>query len=136
MISHVFVGVSDFSSAYDFYSDIMQVLGLTLKFNDPEKSWAGWVAPDMPRPLFAIGKPFNGEKASAGNGQMIALLAPSRAIVDAVYAKALSNGATCDGPPGLRPHYHPDYYGAYFFDLDGNKLCICCHDACPFSSKR
>ena len=36
-------------------------------------------------------------------------------------------GSVCEGPPGLRPHYHANYYGAYFRDLDGNKLCVCCH---------
>jgi catechol 2,3-dioxygenase-like lactoylglutathione lyase family enzyme len=43
-------------------------------------------------------------------------------------AKAIGNGAQSEGEPGLRPHYHADYYGAYFRDPDGNKLCICCHD--------
>ena len=55
-------------------------------------------------------------------------LAPSRAAVDKTYATALEHGATDEGAPGLRPHYHPNYYGAYFRDLDGNKLCMCCHD--------
>ena len=39
----------------------------------------------------------------------------------------LALGAVCEGPPGLRPQYHANYYGAYFRDLDGNKLCVCCH---------
>jgi putative acetyltransferase len=59
---------------------------------------------------------------------MIALLAASREAVAACHAVALANGGTCEGPPGLRPQYHPDYYGAYFRDPDGNKLCVCCHD--------
>ena len=60
-----------------------------------------------------------------------ALLASSREQVDQAHAAALAHGGTCDGPPGLRPHYHPNYYGAYFRDPDGNKLCVCCHDAVP-----
>ena len=51
----------------------------------------------------------------------------SRAQVDRSYQVALALGAVCEGPPGLRPHYHANYYGAYFRDLDGNKLCVCCH---------
>ena len=44
-----------------------------------------------------------------------------------VHALALAHGGTCDGPPGLRPEYHAHYYGAYFRDPDGNKLCVACH---------
>lgn len=58
---------------------------------------------------------------------MIALLASDRAMVRRVYAKAIQLGANCEGVPGLRPQYHADYYGAYFRDPDGNKLCVCCH---------
>ena len=58
---------------------------------------------------------------------MVALLAPSRAAVNAFYDACLANGGTDEGAPGLRPHYHPDYYGAYVRDPDGNKLCACCH---------
>ncbi|AAU45694.1 hypothetical protein D8O27_29525 [Burkholderia mallei] len=59
---------------------------------------------------------------------MTAFLAADRATVDRVYALALRAGGASEGAPGLRPHYHPDYYGAYFRDLDGNKLCVCCHE--------
>ena len=54
---------------------------------------------------------------------------PTRTAVDKAYAAALRNGGSCEGAPGLRLEYHPDYYGAYFRDADGNKLCVCCHDA-------
>ncbi|MGI4855808.1 MAG: VOC family protein [Janthinobacterium lividum] len=128
MLSHVFVGVNDFDRAMEFYSALMRELGLSLKFCEREKPWAGWVAEDTPRPLFLIGRPYDGEPAGSGNGQMIALLAPDRKTVDRSYACALANGGRCEGPPGLRPAYHPDYYGAYFRDPDGNKLCVCCHD--------
>ena len=49
------------------------------------------------------------------------------AAVDQAHALAIQTGGTDAGPPGLRPHYHPDYYGAYFHDPDGNKICVCCH---------
>lgn len=128
VISHIFLGVSDFNRALSFYGSVMDELGLALKFSDPEKPWAAWSSPNAPRPLLLIGAPYDGLAASPGNGNMVALLAPTRAAVDRAHAAALANGGTCDGPPGLRLNYHPDYYGAYFRDPDGNKLCVCCHD--------
>jgi catechol 2,3-dioxygenase-like lactoylglutathione lyase family enzyme len=128
VISHVFVGITDFERALAFYSPLMEVLGLERKFADPAKPWAGWVAPDKPRPLFVIARPFDGQPHQAGNGQMTSLLATSRVHVDQAHAAALGHGGVCEGPPGLRPHYHASYYGAYFRDPDGNKLCVCCHD--------
>jgi catechol 2,3-dioxygenase-like lactoylglutathione lyase family enzyme len=128
MISHVFIGITDFERALAFYSPLMAELGLVRKFADPDKHWAGWMAPDKPRPLFVIGRPFDGAPHDAGNGQMTALLAASRAQVDQAHAAALAHGARCEGAPGLRPHYHPNFYGAYLRDPDGNKLCVCCHD--------
>jgi lactoylglutathione lyase len=59
---------------------------------------------------------------------MIAFLASTRAQVQQIHALAIQNGGTCEGQPGLRPEYHANYYGAYFRDPDGNKLCIACHN--------
>jgi catechol 2,3-dioxygenase-like lactoylglutathione lyase family enzyme len=129
VLSHVFVGITDFPRALAFYTGIMTTLGLELKFSDPEIPWAGWKQPTTDRPLLLIGHAYNGEPANPGNGQMIALLAKSRDIVGRSHAAALANGGKCEGPPGLRPHYHPNYYGAYFRDPDGNKLCVCCHQS-------
>jgi catechol 2,3-dioxygenase-like lactoylglutathione lyase family enzyme len=129
LISHVFIGVNNFVSAFDFYSGVMAELDLQLKFCDLKKPWAAWSARSAPRPLFIIGRPFNGAPADAGNGPMVALMATSEAMVDRVYVRALALGATCEGPPGLRPEYHDGYYGAYFRDEELNKLCICLHDA-------
>jgi catechol 2,3-dioxygenase-like lactoylglutathione lyase family enzyme len=128
MLSHVHIGISDFERSYSFYEGVMQELGYPLQFCEPEKSWAGWKPLNASRPLFLIGRPYDGKAATAGNGQMIALLALTRGVVDKAYQKAIELGGTCDGPPGLRPQYHRDYYGAYFRDPDGNKLCLCCHD--------
>jgi catechol 2,3-dioxygenase-like lactoylglutathione lyase family enzyme len=126
MLSHTTVGVSNLERALQFYSPLMEALGLTLKFSEPE--WAGWRSPYAERPLFIVGRPFDGQAASVGNGQMIALLASSRALVDRCHALALEHGGRDEGLPGLRPAYHSDYYGAYVRDPDGNKLCICCHE--------
>lgn len=127
MLSHICIGTNDFPRAYGFYSALMHELGLVQKFHDPQHPWAGWMAPEVPRPLFVLGAPHNGLPAGPGNGQMTALLASSRAQVDRCYQAALAQGAVCEGAPGLRLHYHDNYYGAYFRDLDGNKLCVCCH---------
>jgi catechol 2,3-dioxygenase-like lactoylglutathione lyase family enzyme len=65
---------------------------------------------------------------------MVAFLAESRAVVERAYAVALANGGISEGAPGLRPEYHEHYYGAYFRDPDGNKLCVACHS--PPAAKR
>jgi catechol 2,3-dioxygenase-like lactoylglutathione lyase family enzyme len=128
MLSHVYVGITDFERAFGFYSALMDTLSLKLKFRDEQTGWAGWMAADRPRPLFVISRPYDSNPASVGNGQMLALLAPDRATVDRAHAVSLAQGGSCEGPPGLRPQYHEHYYGAYFRDPDGNKLCVCCHD--------
>ncbi|MGA0610496.1 VOC family protein [Caldimonas sp. KR1-144] len=127
MFSHVFVGVTDFDRALAFYSALMACLGIEPRFCERQRPWAGWQSAGGARPLFLIGTPFNGQPHAPGNGQMTAFLAADRAMVDRAYAVALANGAASEGPPGLRPEYHADYYGAYFRDPDGNKLCVACH---------
>jgi catechol 2,3-dioxygenase-like lactoylglutathione lyase family enzyme len=126
MLSHTHVGVNDFDRAFDFYSKIMGALGCPLKFLEPERPWAGWKPPDADRPLLVMGKPENGAPAMPGNGQMVVLLAPSREAVDCCYGVAIAAGARPEGQPGLRPQYHPSFYGAYFRDPEGNKICVCC----------
>lgn len=126
MLSHTTLGVSDVAAARRFYEPVLESLGLVLKFADD--TWAGWKHPVADRPLFIVMRPFDGGQASSGNGQMVALLAPTRAHVDARHALALQHGGRDEGGPGLRPQYHANYYGAYFRDPDGNKLCVCCHD--------
>jgi catechol 2,3-dioxygenase-like lactoylglutathione lyase family enzyme len=128
MLSHVYIGVTDFQRAFSFYSHVMEELSFVLKFSEPANFWAGWMQPSMPRPLVLVGRPYDGKPANPGNGQMIALLAPNRNAVDRCYATAIACGGTDEGGPALRAHYHPDYYGAYFRDPDGNKLCACCHE--------
>ncbi len=131
MLSHVHLGIGDFERAFAFYSGVMDELGFVLKFGEPDKRWAAWMRPGAERPLFLIGRPHEGGAADPGNGQMVALLAPNREAVDRCYERAIRDGARCEGKPDLRPQYHADYYGAYFRDPDGNKLCVCCHDAVP-----
>lgn len=127
MFSHVCIGTRDFDLALAFYRPLMTLLGVTERFCDPTRPWAGWQTTPGPRPLLLLTAPFEGEHAP-GNGQMVALLAPTRAQVDAAHALALAHGGRCEGPPGVRPQYHAHYYGAYFRDPDGNKLCVACHE--------
>ena len=65
--------------------------------------------------------------AEQGRHVRAAYDASSRAVLDAFHRAALAAGASDEGAPGLRPHYHPDYYGAYMRDLDGHKICCVCH---------
>ncbi|MDO9235836.1 MAG: VOC family protein [Aquabacterium sp.] len=128
MFSHVFVGVSDFDRALTFYRPLMASLGISPRFCEPERPWAGWQSSPTPRPLFIIAKPFNQQIPTPGNGVMVAFMAKSRNQVRTAHAAALTNGGTCEGKPDLRPEYHPHYYGAYFRDPDGNKLAVACHE--------
>ena len=113
-------GTCDLARATAFYDEIAALLGATRVIERPElvayKGAEGG--------MFLIGLPFAGE-ASAGNGTQLGLAAASRAMVDAVHAKAMELGGTCEGPPGLRgPEGASAYYAAYFRDLDGNKLMV------------
>jgi len=127
VFSHIFIGVSDFERALAFYRALMPVLGIEERFCDLARPWAGWQSHPDPRPLFVIGRPHDGQAHAAGNGQMVAFLADSRDAVVRAYEVALKNGATSEGAPGLRPEYHAHYFGAYFRDTEGNKLCVACH---------
>ena len=129
MFSHIHLGVADFERAVAFYAPIMAALGLKQRFADPVKGWAAWNPSTGGRPLFIIGKPYDGAGHDAGNGQMVAFMANTRAVVEQAHALALAHGGKDEGQPGLRPHYHANYYGAYFRDPDGNKVCVVCHDA-------
>jgi len=128
MFSHVFVSVTDFDRALRFYTPVMQSLGIEGRFCDRTKPWAGWHSTGRSRPFFVICSPYDGKPHHPGNGQMVAFAAATRATVRTVYDTALAYGGTSEGAPGLRPEYHANYYGAYFRDPDGNKLCVACHE--------
>jgi catechol 2,3-dioxygenase-like lactoylglutathione lyase family enzyme len=131
VFSHIFFSVSNFEQAFIFYSKIMESLNVELRFYDPEKPWAGWHSAGGQRPLFVICKPYDGQPHHPGNGQMVAFSATDRHMVDLVYKTALSLGGSCEGLPGLRCEYHDSFYGAYFRDPDGNKICVVCHTPDP-----
>ena len=131
MFSHIFTSVTDFERALAFYTPLMKSLGLEQRFCDLARPWAGWHSAGGTRPFFVICKPHNAQPHDAGNGQMVAFSASDRATVHSAHQAALAHGGTCEGPPGLRPQYHANYYGAYVRDPDGNKLCVVCHEAAP-----
>jgi lactoylglutathione lyase len=127
VFSHIFIGVGDFDRALGFYTALADVLGVELRFIDRERPWAGWRSDPGPRPLLLIGRPYNAEPHVPGNGQMVAFLASSPSVVDRAFDVAIAHGGISEGAPGPRPEYHAHYYGAYFRDTEGNKLCVACH---------
>jgi catechol 2,3-dioxygenase-like lactoylglutathione lyase family enzyme len=127
MYSHVTLGTNDIRRAIAFYDAVLAGLGLARHETDLERGYAGWfVAPDA-TPNFWVLRPIDGHPASIGNGVTIGFEVPDRASVDRFHAAGLVHGGTDEGAPGLRAHYHPDYYGAYLRDPDGNKICCVCH---------
>jgi catechol 2,3-dioxygenase-like lactoylglutathione lyase family enzyme len=128
-IDHVSVGVTNMKRSKAFYDEVLTPLGMSAVMpvevggqlvgvgygNDPRK------------PSFWIQFPINGQPASMGNGVHIAFTAKTRAEVDAFFLAAMDQGGVEDGRPGLRSEYHPDYYGAFVRDPDGNKVEACCH---------
>ena len=127
MFSHIFVSVIDFDRALKFYSKVMHVLGNEARFCEPEKPWAGWHSAGRSRPYFVICKPHDGHPHQPGNGQMVAFLAKDRKTAQAAYKAALRYGGVSEGLPGARPEYHANYYGTYFRDPEGNKICVASH---------
>lgn len=128
MISHIFLGTNNQERATAFYSAVLGEMGWRRRDSASLPHLALWRPAEAERPRFGLGAPFDGEVAAPGNGGMVALTAIDRATVDRTFSIALALGAVSDGEPGLRPHYHADYYGAYFRDIDGNKICVVCHE--------
>jgi catechol 2,3-dioxygenase-like lactoylglutathione lyase family enzyme len=123
MFSHVTLGTNDWSRAKPFWAAVAAALDLPLLFEREGGAAYG----ELAGPKVFIGPAFDGKPATNGNGTHVAFLAKDRAAVDAFHAAALAHGGTDEGPPGPRPHYHPNYYGAYVRDPDGNKLQAVCH---------
>ena len=126
-LSHIVLGTSCIARAEQFYEPLLAILGWRRRLKEASPEKLLWQPAASSRPLFGVMEPFDGAPHQIGNGAMVALSAPDRATVDAVHESALALGGRCEGPPGLRAHYHQHYYGAYFRDLDGNKLCVVCH---------
>ena len=126
MFSYVCLGTNDLPRAVAFYDAVLSPLGHARFDLDLAGGNATWGLDD-PGPHLWVTVPFDGAKASPGNGVMVSFLAATRAQVNAVYKAAMQHGATCEGPPGLRPHYGPHFYAAYVRDPDGNKVNAVCY---------
>lgn len=118
MLDHLTLTVRDLPRSLAFYTRALAPLGygVTLRFEN-------FVGIGTPK------KPFFWLKSGPVPTQPmhLAFVAPSREAVDRFHAEALSAGAQDDGPPGLRPHYHPHYYGAFVVDVDGHPIEAVCH---------
>jgi catechol 2,3-dioxygenase-like lactoylglutathione lyase family enzyme len=128
MIDHVGFAVTDYERAKAFYTQALKPLGYTLimevqgDVTDSGSPAAGFGANQ--KPDFWIG----GEgKTGRPVPLHVAITAKTRAMVDAFYQAALAAGGKDNGAPGLRPHYHPDYYAAFVLDPEGNNIEAVCH---------
>ena len=119
MIGYVMVGSNDLEKSKSFYDGVLGELGGKRTMGSERmQGWGNGKSPVM----FAVCKPYDEKPASVGNGTMISLAAPSKEAVAKVHAKAMSLGAKDEGAPG--PRGDGGFYGAYFRDADGNKLCV------------
>lgn len=117
MLGYVTIGANDLEKSTGFYDAVLAELGGKRVFNNERIQFYRGANGGM----VAVCKPYDGEKATVGNGMMVALAAPSRELVDKAYAKAISVGAKDEGAPGVRTG---NFYGGYFRDPDGNKICV------------
>ncbi|MBL9051113.1 MAG: VOC family protein [Tabrizicola sp.] len=113
------LGTNDLARATRFYDATLAPLGMIRRATEAEE--IGYGLPEDRRTRLWITRPFDGKPATVGNGSMPALVAPSRAAVDAFHKAALSHGGSDEGAPGLRP-YGTGFYACYVRDPDGNKL--------------
>ncbi len=125
MIDHTGISVSDPVASRRFYDAALAPLGYSVLMELPKeitggKLVLGYGEPSKPDFWLAEG-PANEPRIH------VAFRADSRAQVDAFHRAALAAGGRDNGAPGLRPHYHPDYYGAFVLDPDGHNIEACCH---------
>ena len=126
MIDHTGVSVSDFAASKTFYAAALAAIGYArlLEFG-PEVTGTTAVAGygEPPKPDFWIAEGTPNVPAIH-----VAFRVGDRDQVRAFHAAALAAGGTCNGPPGIRAHYHPNYYGAFVRDPDGHNIEAVCHE--------
>lgn len=128
MIDHIGFAVGDAGRSKQFYEQALAPLGISLIMTvTPDQTEAGGTA----HGFGSNGKPYFwvGDNERVGEGTHVAFEADSRSKVDAFYEAALAAGATDNGGPGIRPHYHPNYYAAFVHDPDGINIEAVCHKA-------
>jgi catechol 2,3-dioxygenase-like lactoylglutathione lyase family enzyme len=127
VIDHIGMSVRDIARATEFYRKALAPLGIGVVMEVSAEDTGSGAAVGFGanwKPFFWIGESFH----PAGDQQIhLAFTAPSREAVDAFYAAAIAAGGKDNGPPGLRPHYHENYYGAFVLDADGNNIEAVCH---------
>jgi catechol 2,3-dioxygenase-like lactoylglutathione lyase family enzyme len=125
MIDHIGLAVADMERAKSFYAQALGPLGIALLM----EVTAEQTGADAHVGFGAQGKPFFwiGDGKATTSPIHVALVAESRASVDSFYAAALAAGGRDNGAPGLRPHYHENYYAAFVLDADGNNIEAVCH---------
>ena len=124
MIDHVGFSVSDYARARAFYEKALAPLGYVLVMET--------TAQETGKPAAGFGANVKPDFWIGGEGKLdkplhIAILAKDRATVDAFHRAAVAAGGRDNGSPGVRPHYHPNYYGAFVLDLDGHNIEAVCH---------
>lgn len=117
MIGYVTLGTNDLDRAAAFYDALFAEIGGKRNMEDPGRFVAWGASPTAPG--IGITVPFDGNKATVGNGTMVALIVDAPEKVDRLHAKALALGGKDEGAPGQR---FPGFYAGYFRDLDGNKF--------------
>lgn len=126
MLDHLGITVSDYPRSRAFYAQALAPLGHAVVMEvtpDISGGYEGCGFGPPGRPQFWVGV----GTGTAGHGMHIAFTARTRAEVDAFHAAALAAGGRDNGAPGLRPHYHPHYYGAFVIDPDGHNVEAVCH---------
>jgi catechol 2,3-dioxygenase-like lactoylglutathione lyase family enzyme len=118
MLDHVSVKVMDYPRSQAFYDEALKPLGVSRLMGDGQ-GFGGYG--EGQKPYFWIG---TGEQ---GGGTHVAFAVADRATVDAFYVAAIAAGGRDNGPPGVRAHYHPSYYGAFVLDPDGHNIEAVCH---------
>lgn len=125
MIDHTGLSITDPVASRRFYEQALAPLGYEVLMVVPPEFTGGKVVLGMGVPS----KPdFWVNEATPQTPRIhVAFRADTRALVDAFYHAAMAAGGRDNGPPGLRPHYHKDYYGAFVLDPDGHNIEACCH---------
>jgi catechol 2,3-dioxygenase-like lactoylglutathione lyase family enzyme len=118
VIGYVTLGTDDLARAIAFYDTVLAKIGA--KRFDTNESFAYW-GKRRGMGMLALFKPYDGRPASVGNGVMVALGVRTREQVESAHRTALALGGVNEGDPGSRGG---GFYGAYFRDPDGNKLCV------------
>ncbi len=123
MIGYVTVGVNDLEKSAKFYESVLGEAGAKRMWAN-ERMIAFGREPRTPSVI--ISKPYDGAKATHGNGAMVALSVASTDAVAKIYEKALALGGKDEGAPGYRGPEAQGFYGAYFRDPEGNKFAAFC----------